>query len=260
MTYGALLYLRAGVAQKLGEEYNGFYQVLLMFSAYYLPFLTSGIWAELFPKISRHGMNEETWKNWASSMVLGAWIGCAVELAMLVAPHSLVHVFYTKDFTRAVHAIPGELVGDFFFLLVQPCLAYFVGRGHYKTFLVQTVLYNAVLLGVGLLGMTRWGLPAVTGAYCAGNLVWFLSAFACVIYYERKAPFCFVALTLRLFIPFVFLIAQCAIFLFVKNPYWRLLPPLLLLASGGILLHDRSRRRSFLYRDLAVDKKGRDRR
>lgn len=171
MTYGSGLLVRAWITTRLGADHNGYYQVLLVFSACYLPFLTNGIWARLFPKISAHGLDSETVGEWSDTLTLIATLGAAAQIGILIHPRLFISLFYTPSFQTAASALPLQLLGDYFFLIAQPALGVLQGLKRIRTFFIISITSYAVLCASTWLLLPKFGLAGVSLGYLAGNIV-----------------------------------------------------------------------------------------
>ncbi|MBI3558627.1 MAG: hypothetical protein HY074_20350 [Deltaproteobacteria bacterium] len=182
---GSLLYLmnalvRIHIIRVFGAASGGIYQVVLALSAYYLPYLTNGVWARLNPKVSAEGLGAEVMYEWTEALCLIAILAAAAQLGLMWVVRFFVSIVYTKAFLDAVPIVPIQLLGDFFYLIAQPALGVVLGLSRMRTYFVVWVIYIGTQYGLTLLLSQLIGLRGVAVAYLVSNLG--LACYGIVLY------------------------------------------------------------------------------
>ncbi len=170
LSYLTVTVIRVRIIQKLGAPANGLYQVALAFTAYYIPYLTNGIWAELFPKVSAESITPSTFADWSEAIRTVAVLAAAIQIALLIAPGTLIHLAYASPFLGSLPIIPIQLLGDFFFLIAQPSIGVTLGLSKFKLYLLLWSVYHLALYVLTLALMRSHGLVGVCLAYLFCNV------------------------------------------------------------------------------------------
>jgi glycosyltransferase involved in cell wall biosynthesis/O-antigen/teichoic acid export membrane protein len=182
--YLCSILIRIWITRSLGIAQAGIYQVVTVLFGYYSPFITNGIWAQLFPRASRDGISAATGREWYHSFFITAVFGGLIQVAFLIMPERLISLIYTKEFSEAAHIFPIQCLGDFLFLLAQPSFGVLLGMRKTLNYLWVNLAYYAGISLLSFLFVHRWGLIGAASAYLicgAGLLTWSLT------YYTRMA-------------------------------------------------------------------------
>lgn len=171
--YGVGIVIRSIIMRVISDEANGYYQVSLALSAFYMPFVTNAIWVRLFPHAAGNGMNEAVALELSESLVYTAVFAATAQMFLMISPHLIIKILYTKDFTPAASIVPLRLFGDYFYLLSQPIICVFLALKKRRLY-IGTIFVTQFLFCILAFEMSKQGLVGLTAAYTISNLLVFL--------------------------------------------------------------------------------------
>jgi len=194
------LYLRGLFMQRYGVDVNGYYQVAYAISAYYLPFVTNGVWGYFYPEMcslkTRADINQEL--NQFIRFALFTATGIAA-FTIILRKYAILILFSGK-FMQAYNLLAVQAVGDIFFVLFYMFSAYFTARKKFgSVILISTIGYNAVLLlfYYFFTHLSGFDFRSLNLAIALTNLILVL---ICIVYMRLDTGFSLVWRNLTLFI------------------------------------------------------------
>lgn len=142
-----ILYLRGLFMKQYGVDANGYFQVAYAISAYYLPFVTNGIWAHLYPEIcslkNRDEVNREL--NQFARFILFA--STSIAACCIILRKYIILMLFSERFMKSYDLLAIQAIGDIFFVLFCMFNASMMARRNFKgVIFIQTAAYNVVLL------------------------------------------------------------------------------------------------------------------
>lgn len=183
ITYATALGIRLIISKFVGEVENGHFQAVIGLSSLYAPFITSGIWVKLFPKVSSEGLSESSIVEIGDAMLyIGVFVAFA-QVVILTSTSHLIQLLYTKDFISAANLLPLRLAGDFFFFLSQPILASFLAIKN-RTAYLGLIASSQLGYIIASYYLIQNGLHLVNLIHFISNLLLFL---VCLIWFHKQS-------------------------------------------------------------------------
>lgn len=167
--YFSALLIRMLLVKQVSPEANGAYQAACIISGLYIPFVTNGIWAHLFPKVSAATNQEDVGRAFVDSLRVTAALAAVCQVGLLLLPNLFISLAFSRGFTGVMDFLPLQLFGDFFFLIAQPGLAIMLARGRLKSYAATWCAYCVSLVVLPWLLVPNFGGQAVSIGYVAGN-------------------------------------------------------------------------------------------
>jgi len=165
VSYGANLWIRGVVLMKLGSVENGLLQVPIAMTSYYSPFLVDAFWIQLYPAVSKAGDTSQSRKELFTVLKYVITLQTFIALILLLFQNYFIKIAYSSSFLDANKLIPIELVGDFFYFILQGFSIYFMGVLRLRQSIVGWSLYYGILIVTTLIGISQYGVRAVPAAY-----------------------------------------------------------------------------------------------
>lgn len=182
VSYGTSILIRSHLIKLIGPDAGGIYHVAVVFSSLYMPFLTNAIWARFHPRVSAQGLTPDTKREWSEAILYMAAFGSVAQVGISCFSSIAIPILYTKEFLQATRYVATFMLGDYFFLLSQPCIAVFLARRQNKLYVLTSLAYSAVVL-VGTFTLSEnYGIIAASVSYLAGSM---LIAFVGMMAYLR---------------------------------------------------------------------------
>jgi PST family polysaccharide transporter len=174
---------RSLLVRYFGADSNGYYQVVFLLSASYLPFFTNGLWSYFYPKISAL-----TDRDRYSVEVNHAIRLCAFGIVPLVAAvyifrKSIIYTVFTGKFVPAETLFSAQLGGDVFFLLYYVMATSLLAGGRLKAYLVSGAVYAILFIGLFMAFKFKLGVNAITVSYLVSNALLFIASVIYHVYY-----------------------------------------------------------------------------
>lgn len=185
VTYSFGIFLRIYLVKKFGAELNGSYQAVCVISGFYSQLLTNGIWAQVFPVVSKSKDKEEINAVWSESISMISCMGALILSALLIQPDFLISMLFNKGFLLVISFFPLLILGDFFYLVAQPSLGVMLAKKSLAAYTYIWTAYFILLAGLSVLCGSIWGILGIGIAHLGTNL---LLAVAALIYYFSFGP------------------------------------------------------------------------
>lgn len=182
LTYGANVFYRSMFYKMEDTHASGHYHVAVLFSSIYLPFLTNAVWSSFHPKVSAHGINEDTIKEWKSYLIQIALLGGWVQFTISLMSPFFIRLIYTGDFIPAAHAVPLFMLGDFFYLLAQPGIAVFLSLEKNRKYFLSLAFFNFIAIGISYFSIPAYGVDGAAYAYLTASIFLFLVSSLHLVY------------------------------------------------------------------------------
>jgi FkbM family methyltransferase len=185
LTYSFGIFLRVFLVRKFGADVNGSFQAICVISGFYTQLLTNGIWAQLFPMVSKATDSKELSFAWSESISMISCMGVLILSGLLIHPALLISTLFSKNFLIALEFFPLLLVGDFFYLVAQPSLGVMLGRKNLREYSLVWCGYFLILGSSMFFAAFQWGVIGIGIAHLLAN---FALAVVATAYYLRSRP------------------------------------------------------------------------
>ncbi len=181
--YGGNFLVRRHIIDELGLEANGWLQVPVSLSMYYVPIVSWVLWGRVYPILAKEKYAAVSVFN--KLLFQSIWGFLVMSLIILWLREPIVLLLLTKDFLPALPLIPPYLLGDLFFLVCTIYGAYLLALGKLRAYVVGHFIFIAFYLTGVVMGLKHGGLSAVPYAFCLSGLLTFIFL---VPYLVRQAP------------------------------------------------------------------------
>lgn len=178
----SILAVRSIIIHRIGTVANGYYQVLVAFSAYYLPFFTNALWGHFYPRINSTDSSAEVSKelnNTVRFLSIGITL-CIV--ALLIFKRYLVLLVFSNKFLNAIPYMESQFMGDFFSLLSITFGCLILAKGKIRIYFLNALFTSIIFISLSLLMFKHFAIFAVTLSYLMAQLI---SASFLYIYYKK---------------------------------------------------------------------------
>lgn len=147
-----LIYLRSIFMREYGVDANGYYQVAYAISAYYLPFVTNGLWGHFYPEMcsltNADGINREL-NQFVRFAVLAS---TAIAAVCVIFRKYIILTLFSGEFMKAYDLLAIQAIGDIFFILFCMFSTALMARRQFKAVIwISTIGYNGLLMLVYLI-------------------------------------------------------------------------------------------------------------
>ncbi|MBP7415043.1 MAG: hypothetical protein KA831_00180 [Pyrinomonadaceae bacterium] len=225
LTYGALvplasLVIRTFLIDDSGVSANGIYQVPIALTAYYTPFITNGLWARLYPKVSAVKDPKEVDGEITASVRQSILVVTTFVLLLLVYPEALVLISYSSDFLPSVEVMPFQFAGDLGYFVLFNVGVFALALNRLRVYFGFWFIYYAALILASYLLIPGFGVKGAALAYliCASAvgtfaMIWLVKSTG--LETMRSIICCFV-------LGGILIAAQCSIFSLSTNIWLRL--------------------------------------
>lgn len=143
------LYLRGLFLGKYGVEANGFYQVAYAVSAYYLPFVTNGIWGHFYPEMCALRENVDINRTLNQFIRFALFASTGIAALCIAFRKPMIYVLFSGKFMKAYDLLAIQAVGDLFFILFYMFGTALIARKKFKSVIViSTLWYNASIVAM----------------------------------------------------------------------------------------------------------------
>lgn len=174
----SILFIRSLIIQRTGPITNGYYQVLVTFSASYLPFFTNALWSHFYPQASSISSSNKL-SNELSDTIRFLTIGITLVIAtLLIFKRYIIILLFSHKFIDAVPFLESHLVGDYFYLFSTTLTCLILARGKVKIFFLNAVFTNLIFISLSLLMFNDFGIFAITLSYAIAQLISALFVYA----------------------------------------------------------------------------------
>ncbi len=142
-----LLYLRGLLIKQFGMEANGYYQVAYAMSAYYLPFVTNGIWGHFYPEMCSLKKNEDFNREINQFIRFTLFATTAIASILIIFRRYIILLLYSSEFMKAYDLLAIQVIGDIFFVLFYMFNTSLIARRRFKgVVFIQMLGYNLALV------------------------------------------------------------------------------------------------------------------
>ena len=167
----SILVIRSVIIHRMGSDANGYYHVLISFSAYYLPFFTNALWGHFYPRINSTNSPVEVsseLNNTVRFLSIGITL-CIVVL--LILKRYLVLLVFSNKFLHAAPYMESQFIGDFFslFSITFGCLV--LAKGKIRIYFLNALFTSIVFISLSLLMFKYFAIFAVTLSYMIAQLM-----------------------------------------------------------------------------------------
>ncbi|GEM_PF-5481822 len=171
------LYLRGLFMNKYGVEANGFYQVAYAVSAYYLPFVTNGIWGHFYPEMCALKEDKDINRTLNQFIRFALFASTGIAALCIIFRKFMIHILFSGKFMMSYDLLAIQATGDIFFVLFYMFGAALIARKKFKSvLLISTLGYNAVLIAAYYLVSNVFG-----AGYCSLNVAIALASVILVV-------------------------------------------------------------------------------
>jgi PST family polysaccharide transporter len=144
-----ILFLRSTFMKVYGVEANGYYQVAYAVSAYYLPFLTNGIWGHFYPEMCALRTKEEINRELNQFFRFSVFASTAIALGCIIFRRYVILILFSRKFVSAYDLLAIQAVGDVFLILFIMFSTSLIARKNFKSVIViSTIGYNLVFVSM----------------------------------------------------------------------------------------------------------------
>jgi PST family polysaccharide transporter len=172
LTSLSILTVRSLIIHRLGIAANGYYQVLVAFSAYHLPFFTNVIWSHLYPCISSSTRSSSEINKELNNTVRFFAIGItSVIVFILLTKRFLVPLLFSHKFTTAIPLMETQLAGNFFALFSLLLASSVLAKGRIRMYLYNGLFVNFAFIALSLGMLGRLKISAVPLAYAIAQVI-----------------------------------------------------------------------------------------
>ncbi|MCX5677982.1 MAG: oligosaccharide flippase family protein [Candidatus Omnitrophica bacterium] len=142
-----ILYLRSLFMKQYSADANGYYQVAYGISAYYLPFVTNGIWGHFYPEMCALKDNKDINRELNQFVRFAVLVSTAIAAGCIIFRKYIILILFSGQFMKAYDLLAIQAIGDIFFILFCMFSTALMARKQFKgVILISTIGYNAVLL------------------------------------------------------------------------------------------------------------------
>jgi hypothetical protein len=107
----------------------------------------------------------------------------AIATAVLVGQEFFIRLAYSSSFIAAVKLVPYQLMGDFFYFILQVFSVYYLGASFFRVNIIGWTLYYGTLASLTLLAVTRGGLSMVPITYAVVNAAF--AIFILILFFKK---------------------------------------------------------------------------
>ena len=156
-----LLLVRGLISRDLGLAATGQFAAAWSMSAVYLGFLLKAMSADYFPRLTEIVHDREAAVALMNDqMQLALALGGPVLLLLIGCAPWIVELLYSAQFADAVTLLQWQTLGNVFKIAAWPLGFAFVAAARSGVFLFNQILWNALFLALGWLGLPHWGIDA----------------------------------------------------------------------------------------------------
>jgi len=169
-----MIFLRGLMIKQYGIDANGFYQVAYAMSAYYLPFVTNGVWGHFYPEMCALRENRDINRELNQFLRFAVFASTAIAAGCIIFRKYLILVLFSAEFMKAYDLLAIQAAGDIFFVLFYIFVTSLTARRKFRdVVLISMVAYNAALVGLyyGLSHFANFGINSLNIAIAAANVI-----------------------------------------------------------------------------------------
>lgn len=194
-----MIYLRGIFMRDYGLEANGYFQVAYAMSAYYLPFVTNGVWGHFYPEMCALKNNKDINRELNQFIRFALLVSTAIAAVFIIFRKYVILILYSSQFLKAYDLLAVQVIGDIFFILYYIFATSLTARRKFRDVLISMVVYNGVLLLAYyiLTHFTALNLLSLNMAIAFSNII---LAIAAVIYWRFDTGFILSSVNTGLFI------------------------------------------------------------
>jgi O-antigen/teichoic acid export membrane protein len=142
-----MLYLRGLFMKQYGVEANGYFQVAYALSAYYIPFVTNGVWGHFYPEMCSLKEDRDINRELNQFIRFAVLISTAIAAGILLFRKYIILTLYSSRFLQASDLVAVQAIGDIFFMLYYIFATSLMARRKFKDAVIFSMLaYNGMLL------------------------------------------------------------------------------------------------------------------
>ena len=133
--------------KQYGVDANGYFQVAYAVSSYYLPFVTNGIWAHLYPEICSLKNGDDVNRELNQFVRFVLFASTAIAASCIILRKYIIYILFSEKFMNSYDLLAIQAIGDIFFVLFCTFNASMMARKNFKGMIfIQTIGYNLVLV------------------------------------------------------------------------------------------------------------------
>ncbi|MFV0515681.1 MAG: O-antigen translocase [Jhaorihella sp.] len=156
-----LLAVRGLISRDLGLAATGQFAAAWGMSAVYLGLLLNAMSADYLPRMTEIVHNREAVVTLMNDQIQVALaLGGPMLLLLIGCAPWVVELLYSAQFADAVTLLQWQTLGNVFKIAAWPLGFAFVAAARSGVFLFNQVLWNALFLALGWLGLPHWGIDA----------------------------------------------------------------------------------------------------
>jgi PST family polysaccharide transporter len=174
LTLATQLAVRSVILRDLGLEANGYFQAAWSISMTYIGFVLSAMGADYYPRLAeaindhpraRKMVNEQT--------EMALLLAGPLLLSMISLAPWVTLLLYSASFAPATEVLRWQVMGDILKVASWPMGFVLLAMGRGGLFLLTELIWNAVYVGIIVLGIGEWGLIIAGAAFCLAYAIYF---------------------------------------------------------------------------------------
>ncbi len=220
LLYGALvplsaLFIRNIIIRKVGVEENGVFQICISITALYTPFLTSVLWANMFPEISAKGDSKESNTILYNTLFFVTILSSIFIISLYVMPNVLILILSSKSFLGASIFFPTYFLGDFFYNILFVYGIYLLAIKKAKQYFTMWLSYFILQYLLSSYFISKYGVLGASYGYVMAAALVIIFIFS---FFYKKFKNAFFNYFLLVIFTIITIVLQG--FLLIKNCHW----------------------------------------
>jgi PST family polysaccharide transporter len=160
------------VQRSIGLSAVGIYQATWILCTVYVGIVLEAMGADFFPRLSSVQRDEDTARRVINEQIeVGVLLAFPGVLLLAIAAPWALELLYAANFREGATLLRWQLLGVALRVISWPLGYLVLSRAMNWTFLATQVVFNLVYLSLAWIGMERWGLEAVGGAFAGAYLI-----------------------------------------------------------------------------------------
>lgn len=177
----AMYLVKVFVIKKGGIGSVGCFQAAWSFSVTYIGAVLTAMAADFFPRLSSVNKNTEKVREMVNEQTqMALFLAGPIIISMLTFMPFLINLFYSQEFTPAIHILQWQILGDFMKILSWPIGMILLAKNISRFFVFVEILWLLLFMGGVYVGWDFFGLDVTGISFLASYGIYYLVVFAVV--------------------------------------------------------------------------------